>query len=169
MACGKKIYFFFRNKQKNVQYSFFFFIFNEKYCHVSVSNHLIFWFFFPDAHNILRVAVIAFSCIVFVLLVVIGVLIWRIRRAEPNNSTKTTNKVITKDIGQPESPRAQHVSEPGVYMELGLRPTEGQSPAEYQTLQGRHVTSGYNNVGFKGRRKKKEDEEVYEEVGNNQC
>ena len=136
---------------------------------VSVSIHLIFWFIFPGAHNILRVAVIAFSCIVFILLVVIGVLIWRIRRAEPNNRTTTVNKVVTDDIGQPKSPRAQHVSEPGVYMELShTRPTDGQSRAEYQTLQARHVTSGYYNVGFKEGSKKKEDEEVYDEVGNSQ-
>ena len=134
---------------------------------VLVSIHPIFWFIFPDAHHILRVAVIALSCIVFVLLVVIGVLIWRIRRAEPNNRT-TVNKVISDNIGQPKSPRAQHVSEPGVYMELGTRPTDGQSPAEYQTLQGSHVTSGYYNVGFKEGSKKTEDEEVYDEVGNSQ-
>jgi len=136
---------------------------------VSVSIHLNFLFIFPDAHNILRVAVIALSCTVFVLLVVIGVLIWRIRRAEPNNKTTTVNKVISDDIGQPKSPRAQHVSEPGVYMELGhTRPTDGQSRAEYQTLVGRHVTSGYYNVGLKKGSKKKEDEEAYDEVGNSQ-
>ena len=120
--------------------------------------------------HILRVAVIALACIVFVLLVVIGVLIWRIRRAEPNNRTTTANKAITDDIGQPKS-HAQHVSEPGVYMELHPRPTDGQSgaPAEYQTLQGRHVTSGVYNVGFKEGSKKEEDEEVYDEVGKSQC
>ena len=164
-----RTFFFFKVNRKMSNFLLFFSIFNQKYCHVSVSNHLNFWFIFPDAHNILRVAVIALSCIVFVLLVVIGVLIWRIRRAEPNNRTTTANKIITNAIGQSESARAQHMSEPGVYMELGLRPTDGQSPAEYQTLQGTHVTSGYYNVGFKGRRKKKEDQEVYEEVGNNQC
>ena len=137
---------------------------------VSISNHFVFCFIFPDRQNIVRVAVIPFSCIVFVLLVVIGVLIWRIRRAEPNNRTTTANKT-TDDIGRPKSPRAQHVSEPGVYMELHPRPTDGQShaPVEYQTLQGRQMTSGFYNVGFKAGRKKEEDEEVYDEVGSGQC
>ena len=122
--------------------------------------------------HILRVAVIALPCIVFVHLVVIGVLIWRIRRAEPNNRTTTANKAITGDIGQPKSPRAQHVSEPGVYMELHPRKTDGQSraPAEYQALHGGHMTSGFYNVGLKAGRKKEEDEEVYEEyIGKSQC
>ena len=122
-------------------------------------------------HNILRAAVIALSCIVFVLLVVISFLIWRIRRAESNNRTTTTNKAITDDIGKPKSPRDHHASEPGLYMELHPRPSNGQSraPAEYQTLQGRQNTSGSYNVGFKGGSKKEEDEEVYDEVGNGQC
>ena len=121
--------------------------------------------------HILRVAVTPLSCIVFVLLVVIGVLIWRIRRAKPNNRATTTNKTISDDIGQPKSPRVQHVSDPGVYMELQLRPTDGHSraPAEYLTLQGRHMTSGYYNGGFKAGSKKEEDEEVYDEVGSGQC
>ena len=138
---------------------------------VSIRNNFDFWFIFPDVQHILRAAVVPLSCIVFVLLVVIGVFIWRTRRAEPNNRTTTANKTITDDIGQPKSPRAQHVSEPGVYMELHPRPTDGQSgaPAEYQTLQGRHMTSGFYNVGFKEGRKKEEDEEVYDEVGKSQC
>lgn len=121
--------------------------------------------------HILRVAVIAMSCIVFILLVVICVLIWRIRRAEPIKRTTTTNKAITDDIGQPKSPRAQHVSEPGEYMELHPTPTHGQShaPAEYQTLPGRHMILGFYNGGFKAGSKKEEDEEVYDEVGNGQC
>ena len=106
-------------------------------------------------HN-LRVIVIALSFIVFVLLVVNGVLISWNRRSESNNRTTKRNKNITTNIGQTESPRDQPVSEPGVYMELHPRPTDGQSraPAEYQTLQGRHMTSGYYNDGFKGGSKK---------------
>lgn len=121
-------------------------------------------------HNF-RVVVIALSCIVFVLLVVIGVLIWRNRRFEANNRTTTRNKNITDEIGQPKSPRDQPVSEPCVYMELHPRPSNGQSraPAEYQTLQGRHMTSGYYNGGFKGGSKKEENEETYDQVENYQC
>lgn len=111
------------------------------------------------------------STLVLVLLVVIGVLIWRSRRAVPNDKASTADKTITDNVGQAGSPRAQHVSEPGVYMELHPRPSEGQSRSspEYQTLQGRNMTSGYYNVGFKGRNRKKEDEAVYDNVGNDQC
>ena len=87
----------------------------------------------------------------------------------PNNKTSTADKNITDDFGQARSSRAQHVSEPGVYMELDPRPSEGQSRApEYQTLQGSHMTSGYYNVGFKRGNRKKEDEESYDNVANYQ-
>ena len=80
----------------------------------------------------------------------------------PNNKTSTADKNITDDFGQARSSRAQHVSEPGVYMELDASPSEGQSrePAENQTLQGRHLTSGYYNVGIESGNRKKEDNEV---------
>ena len=105
------------------------------------------------------------------LLIVIGVLVWRLRRTVPNNKTSTADKNITDDFGQARSSRAQHVSEPGVYMELDPRPSEGQSraPAEYETLQGRHMTSGYYNTGFIGGNRKKEDKEVYDNIENYQC
>ena len=88
----------------------------------------------------------------------------------PNNKTSTADKNITDDFGQARSSRAQHVSEPDVYMELNPRPSEGPSraTAEYQTLQGRHMTSGYYNVGFKEGNRKKEDEESCYNVANNQ-
>ena len=102
------------------------------------------------------------------LLIVIGVLVWRLRRTVPNNKASTADKDVTDNVGQARSSRAQHVSEPGVYMELHPRPSEGQSlaPAEYQTLQGRDVTSGYYNVGFKEGNRKKEDEGSYYNVAN---
>ena len=120
--------------------------------------------------DIFQASTIALSTLVFVLLIVIGVLVWRLRRTVPNNKTSTADKNITDSFGQAKSSRAQHVSEPGVYMELDPRPSEGQSraPAEYQTLQGIHMTSGYYNVGFKGGNRKKEDEESYDNVANYQ-
>ena len=156
--------------------NFLIYILNLKYCHGKlciayqlVIIFLVVFLIFLDVHNF-RVVVIALSCIVFVLLVVIGVLIWRNRRSEPNNRT-TRNKNITDEIGQPKSPRDQPVSEPGVYMELHPRPSDGQSraPAEYQTLQGRHMTSGFYTDGFKGGSKKEGEEETYDEVENYQC
>ena len=90
------------------------------------------------------------------------------RRTVPNNKASTADKDVTDNVGQTRSSCAQHVSEPGVYMELNSRPSEGQSraPAEYQTLQGRDLTSGYYNVGFKRGNRKKEDEGSYYNVAN---
>ena len=89
------------------------------------------------------------SCIVFILLVIIGVLIWRLRRALPINRATTTDNVITNKVGQPDSPRDQHVSEPDSYMELHPRPSERQShaPPEYTSLQGKDKNTEYYNVG----------------------
>ena len=98
------------------------------------------------------------------------VLIWQRRRAVPDNRTTATDKSIYEDVGLPDSPRNQHVSEPGVYMELHPRSSQGQSfePPEYQSLQDKHVTSGYYNVGFKKGNVEKGDEGVYDNVGNAQ-
>ena len=125
----------------------------------SVKTFLCFW---TDFQSIFQASTIALSTLVFVLLIVIGVLVWRLRRTVPNNKTSTADKNITDDFGQARSSRAQHVSEPGVYMELDASPSEGQSreAAEYQTLQGRHQTSGYYNVGIESGNRKKEDNEV---------
>ena len=114
---------------------------------------------------------IALSCIVFVLVVVIGVLIWRLRRTVANNRTTTSGKAFTDDVGQPDSPHDQHVSEPGSYMELHPRPLQEQLPAapNYQALQGKNKAPEYYNVGFNKENKEKEDTEIYDEIGNAQC
>ena len=111
---------------------------------------VVFW---TDVKRTFNSTVITFSSIVFVLLVVIGVLIWRVRRALPNNRTTTADKAITENVGPPDSPRDQHVSEPGSYMELHPRSSEGQShaPPEYKSLQGRNKNPEYCNVGFSKR------------------
>ena len=102
---------------------------------------------------------------------VIGVLKRQRRLALPDNRTTATDKSINEDEGLPDSPRDEHFSEPGVNMELHPRSSQGQSrePPEYQSLQDKHVTSGYFNVGFKKRNVEKGDEGVYDEVGNAQC
>lgn len=124
-----------------------------------------------DSQNIFQASTIALSTLVLVLLVVIGVLVWRLARAVINNKVSTADKDITDNVSQARSSRAQYVSEPGVYMELHPSPSEGQSraPAEYQTLQNRHMTSGYYTVGFKEGNRKKEDKEVYDNIDNYQC
>ena len=101
------------------------------------------------------------------MLIVIGVLIWQRRRAVSNRT------ILTKDYGGvdlpcDQQPRDQHVSEPGTYMELHPRPSDGQGhvPTEYQPLQDNHGTPEYYNVELQKERKGKPNEEVYEEVGN---
>ena len=68
----------------------------------------------------------------------------------PNSRATTADKTTTDDIGKPDSPRDQHASEPGLYMELHPRPSEGRShaPPEYTSLQGTNKNPEYYNVGF---------------------
>ena len=88
----------------------------------------------------------------------IGALIWRLRRTEPNKKATTVNSAIPVPSG------GHQVSEPGVYMELHPRPSEGKSrePPEYQSLQDTQVTSNYYNMGFKKGRSGKKDGGIYE-------
>ena len=60
---------------------------------------------------------------------------------------------IKDNVGKPDSPRDEHVSEPGSYMEVNPRPSEGQSraPPEYESLHGRDKNTDYYNVGFSKR------------------
>ena len=79
----------------------------------------------------------------FFSLIVNGILIWRLRRAEPNKRTTIVNSSIPVPSG------VHQASEPGVYMELQPRPSDGQSrePPEYQSLDDRRVTQVvYENV-----------------------
>jgi len=51
-----------------------------------------------------------------------GVLIWRLRRALPENRATTVDKSIAHNVGQSVSLRDQQMSEPGSYMELRPMP-----------------------------------------------
>ena len=126
-----------------------------------MSSVKTFHYLWTDLQNIFQASTIAFSTLVLALLVVIGVLVWRLRRAAPTNEASTADK----DINVP-----QHVSDTDEYMELQPRPFHGQSRArtEYHTLQGRHMTSGYCSVGFKEGNRKKESEEAYDNIENYQ-
>ena len=105
----------------------------------------------------------------FVLLVTIGVLVWRRRRALPNNRATTADKSITDNVGLSVLPREQDTSEAGSYMELSPRPLEEQSPEppEYKSLQDKDESTEYYNVGFN--EGKNEQEEVYLEIVNASC
>ena len=99
----------------------------------------------------------------------IGVSVWRLRRALPENRATTANKSISDDVGQNVSPRDQHMSEPGSYMELRPRPLEGQlpGPPEYKSLQQKDKDTEYYNVVFN--EGKDGQEEIYHEIGNGSC
>ena len=110
-------------------------------------------YFLTGESQVFRAAVIALCCIVFFLLIVIGALIWRLRRTELNKKATTVNSGIPAPSG------SHQVSEPGVYMELRGKSRE---PPEYQSLQDTQVTSNYYNVGFKKERLGKKDSGIYE-------
>ena len=95
------------------------------------------------------------------MLIVIGFLLWRLRKVLPRKSN-TSDKYSGNKSGRHDSSRNEHVSEPGPYMELKPRTLEGQSHAvpEYQELQGKKETPGYYNLG-----ETTPNEEVYEQIG----
>ncbi|XP_022796913.1 putative tyrosine-protein kinase Wsck [Stylophora pistillata] len=116
----------------------------------------------PSEFQVLRVSVIALSCVVFVLFIVIGALIWRLRRTEPQKPTTTVYSEIPVRSG------GHQVSEPVVYMELQRRPSEGKSrePLEYQSMQDTNVTPDYCNMGFGRGKSGKEGHGIYENFHN---
>ncbi|XP_066015791.1 hemicentin-1-like isoform X2 [Pocillopora verrucosa] len=124
-----------------------------------------------NVQSIFRANDIIWSWIVFLLLVLIGVLIWRLRRAQASNRPATAKKATIRDTVQSVFPLEQHASEPASYMELRPRPSEGQTrvPPEYQSLQGSHVNAGYYNVVPEGGNKRGSNEEIYEEIELSDC
>ena len=158
------------------RFSFFFFVMfhNKQWCDFEgfvftqcTSTYLyIFFTFWADVQSIFRANDIIWSWIVFLLLVLIGVLIWQLRRAQASNRPATAKKATIRDTVQSVFPLEQHASEPASYMELRPRPSEGQTrvPPEYQSLQGSHVNAGYYNVVPEGGNKRGSNEEIYEEI-----
>ena len=64
-------------------------------------------YFLTCESQVLRAVVITLPCIVFVLLIVIGALLWRLRRTELNKKATTVNSGIPAPSG------GHQVSEPG--------------------------------------------------------
>jgi len=120
----------------------------------------------PGGNSVFRATTITFSFIVFVLLVVILVLIWRLRRAVPNNRTTTAS--IVDRVDQSDPPRDQYVSEPDSYMELRSRPPEGKlcAPLEYTGLQCIDSNAEYYNAGIDENDKRDRQEDIYYEIRN---
>ena len=130
-----------------------------------------FFTFWTVVQSIFRVNDIIWSWIVFLLLLLIGVLIWRLRRAQASNRSATAKKATIGDTVQSVFPLEQHASEPGSYMELRPRPSEGQTRVspEYQSFQGSHVNTGYYNVVPVEGNKRGSNEEIYEEIELSDC
>jgi len=129
----------------------------------------IYCYSLTDGKSVFYATVITLSCIVFILLVVNGVLIWLLRRAFPENRATTADKSFTDNVGQSVSPRDQHMSEPGSYMKLRPRHLEEQSTGspEYKSLQRKDKNIEYYNVGLN-----EGDDgqgEIYQEIGNASC
>ncbi|XP_022783232.1 hemicentin-2-like isoform X1 [Stylophora pistillata] len=121
-----------------------------------------------DTENILLAIVIALSCIVFVLLVIICGLIWQRRGAVPNKRIQSKEKIDfdgVKSLPDQQSSDDQ-ASDPGTYMELKSRPSNQEShvPSMYQSLQEKLENPGYYNMVLPEENGGKQNEEVYEEI-----
>ena len=125
-------------------------------------------FLSPDTQSIFLASVIALSCIVVVLLIIICGLIWQRRRAVPNRRTRSKEKVDFDGVkSSPDQQRRdQHASDPDLYMELKPRPSnqECHVPTEYQSLQEELEKPGYYNMVLQKENGGKQNEEVYEEL-----
>ncbi|PFX14397.1 uncharacterized protein LOC111344826 isoform X2 [Stylophora pistillata] len=101
---------------------------------------------------------IALSVIVLVLFVIIGGLIWQLRKGVRRNEDYITDHDI------PVPPVVRQESEPIHYMEL--RPPEVQSPepSAYASLQRRYSTPYYCNVGFVREKTGNDNDRIYENV-----
>ena len=119
--------------------------------------------------NIFLASVIALSCAVVVLLIIICGLIWQRRRAVPSERIQGKEKVDFH--GVKSSPDRQsndeQASDPNTYMELKARlPNHKQSlvPTEYQSLQEVPMNPEYYNMVLQKEIGGKQNEEVYEEI-----
>ena len=106
-----------------------------------------------------------------VLLIVVGLLACRLRRAVSNKREKTSQRHTLDEKERRDSAQDQHVPEELPYMELTPGPLKELPPAtsNYQSLKGAvNTSSEYYNAGFK-LGKSNEECEVYYEIGNVQC
>lgn len=111
--------------------------------------------------------IIALSCLVLVVLIAVGLLTWRLRRAVNNKRETTPQRDIS--VEQHDSTRDQHVQELS-YMELkpGAPEDLPRATHNYQSPQSADASSAHCNVGF-NRGNNNQEDEVYYEIGNAQC
>ena len=106
-----------------------------------------------------------------VLLIVVGLLACRLRRAVTNKREKTSQRHTSDEKERRDSTRDQHVPEELPYMELKPGPLEElpRATSNYQSLKGAvNASAAYYNTGFKLGKSNQEDE-IYYEIGNAQC
>ncbi|XP_022783237.1 uncharacterized protein LOC111324018 [Stylophora pistillata] len=121
-----------------------------------------------DKQSIFFASVIALSCIVVVLLIIICGLIWQWRRAV--HYKRIPNKEKVDFDGVKSSPdqqsRDKQASDRSTYMELKPRPStqESRVPTEYQSLQEKPENRGYYNVVLRKENGWKRNEEVHEKI-----
>ena len=113
----------------------------------------------PDFSNIYLVIVIALSCMFLVLLIVVGLLMWRLTRALANKREKTPEGGSSYEVEHPETPRDQHVSQGDGYLE----PLKMMPPAisHYQSLHKNGTSAKYENVVINRGTDNGEEDELY--------
>lgn len=111
------------------------------------------------------------SGLVLVLLIVVSLLAWRLKRAVSKRREKTPQRPHTSDEKeQRDSTHDQHIPEELPYMELNPGALEElpRTASNYQSLKGANTSSPYYNVGF-NLGKSNQEYEIYYEIGNVQC
>ncbi|PFX30094.1 Coagulation factor V [Stylophora pistillata] len=120
-----------------------------------------------DTQSIFFAGVIALSCIVVVLLIIICGLIWQYRRAVHKRIQRKQRVDFDGVKSSPDQQSSdEHASDPNTYMELKPRPSiqESQVLTEYQSLQEKPEKQGYYNMVLQKENGGKRNEEVYEEI-----
>ncbi|XP_022783168.1 protein sidekick-2-like [Stylophora pistillata] len=121
-----------------------------------------------DTQSIFFASVIALSCIVVVLLIIICGLIWQYRRAVHYKRIQRKQRVDFDGVKSSHDQQSsdEHASDPNTYMELKPWPStqESEVPTEYQSLQEKPEKQGYYNVVLQKESGGKRNEEVYEEI-----
>jgi len=114
---------------------------------------------FTGFSNICRIIVIALSCIVLVLLIAVGLLIWRLTRALISKREKTHEGGTSHEVEHDETPLDQHVSQGDGYLE----PLEVMSPAisHLQSIHTNGASAKYENVVSKSKTDNGEEHELY--------
>lgn len=109
--------------------------------------------------NSYRLIVIALCCIVFVLLIAVGLLTWRLCRALKNKRENTPERSTSYKVEPHDTPRDKHVSLGDEYCEpFGVMPP---ATSHCQSLHKNGISAKYSNVVSNTETKKVQEEELY--------